>query len=87
MTLCSKGALNLPLENNKSIALLIDADNASSKFIQKILTELASYGKVNIRRAYGNWASTNLNGWQAIIQDHAIQPRGEWGRVFPFDFF
>ena len=64
----------MPLENNKSIALLIDADNASSKFIQKILNELASYGKVNIRRAYGNWASTNLNGWQAIIQDHAIQP-------------
>jgi uncharacterized protein (TIGR00288 family) len=64
----------LPLENNKSIALLIDADNASSKFIQKILTELAGYGKVNIRRAYGNWASTNLNGWQAIIHDHAIQP-------------
>ncbi len=58
----------------KSIALLIDADNSSSKFIQKILSELASYGKVNIRRAYGNWTSTNLNGWQAIIQDHAIQP-------------
>ena len=60
--------------NNKNIALLIDADNSSSKFIQRILTELASHGKVNIRRAYGNWASANLNGWQAIIQDHAIQP-------------
>jgi uncharacterized protein (TIGR00288 family) len=58
----------------KSIALLIDADNSPSKFIQKILTELANYGKVNIRRAYGNWASSNMNGWQAIIQDHAIQP-------------
>ena len=59
-------------QNN--IALLIDADNSPSKFIQKILTELASHGKVNIRRAYGNWTSTNLNGWQAIIQDYAIQP-------------
>ena len=64
----------MPYEKMKNIALLIDADNCPSKFIQKILTELASYGKVNIRRAYGNWASTNLNGWQAIIQDHAIQP-------------
>lgn len=61
-------------ENKKSIALLIDADNSPSKFIQNILTELASYGKVNIRRAYGNWTSNNLNGWQAIIQDYAIQP-------------
>jgi len=57
-----------------NIALLIDADNSPSKSIQQILTELASHGKVNIRRAYGNWVSNNLNGWQAIIQDHAIQP-------------
>ncbi len=54
--------------------MLIDADNSPSKFIQNILTELASYGKVNIRRAYGNWASSNLNGWQSVIHDHAIQP-------------
>ena len=64
----------MPKENMNNIAMLIDADNSPSKFIQKILTELASYGKVNIRRAYGNWASSNLNGWQAVIHDHAIQP-------------
>jgi uncharacterized protein (TIGR00288 family) len=58
----------------RNIALLIDADNSPSKFIQNVLTELASYGKVNIRRAYGNWTSANLNGWQSIIHDHAIQP-------------
>jgi len=57
-----------------NIALLIDADNSPSKSIQPILTELAKYGKVNIRRAYGNWVSNNLNGWQAILNDHAIQP-------------
>ncbi len=58
----------------ENIALLIDADNSPSKFIQEILTELARYGKVNIRRAYGNWTSSNLKSWEAIIQDHAIQP-------------
>jgi len=57
-----------------NIALLIDADNSPAKAIQKIFTELASYGKVNIRRAYGNWTSSNLKGWEAILQDHAIQP-------------
>ena len=57
-----------------NIALLIDADNSPSKFIQEILTELANYGKVNIRKAYGNWTSSNLKGWEKIIQDHAIQP-------------
>ena len=64
----------MPKEIMNNIAMLIDADNSPSKFIQKILTELASYGKVNIRRAYGNWASSNMNGWQAVIHDHAIQP-------------
>ena len=58
----------------KNIALLIDADNSPSKFIQYILDELSNHGIVNIRRAYGNWTSPCLNGWQAIIQDHAIQP-------------
>lgn len=57
-----------------NIALLIDADNSPSKFIQEILTELANYGKINIRKAYGNWTSSNLKGWEKVIQDHAIQP-------------
>lgn len=58
----------------KSIALLIDADNSPAKSIQKILAELAKYGKVNIRRAYGNWASSNLKGWATVLHDHAIFP-------------
>jgi hypothetical protein len=29
---------------------------------------------VNIRRAYGNWTSASLKGWEAILHDHAIQP-------------
>ncbi|MCP3869710.1 MAG: NYN domain-containing protein [Gammaproteobacteria bacterium] len=61
--------------------MLIDADNSPSKFIENILTELAKYGKVNIRRAYGNWTSSNLRGWQSIIHDHAIQPIQQYDLV------
>ena len=57
-----------------NIALLIDADNSPAKSIQKILSELARHGKVNIRRAYGNWTSRNLKGWEAVLQENAIQP-------------
>lgn len=56
------------------IALLIDADNSPSASIEFVLTELAGYGKVNVRRAYGNWASGNLSGWSALLHEHAIQP-------------
>ncbi len=57
-----------------NITLLIDADNSPAKYIHSILIKLAGYGTVNIRRAYGNWASPHLNGWQAVIHEHAIQP-------------
>jgi uncharacterized protein (TIGR00288 family) len=62
------------LPSNQNIALLIDADNSPAKYIQFVLSELAAHGKVNIRRAYGNWTSKNLKGWEAVLQDHAIQP-------------
>jgi uncharacterized protein (TIGR00288 family) len=54
--------------------MLIDADNSPARSIQKILSELARHGKVNIRRAYGNWTSINLKSWEAVLQEHAIQP-------------
>lgn len=59
---------------NESIALLIDADNAPAGKIEFILSELASHGKVNIRRAYGNWKKRGLVGWEKVLHDHAIQP-------------
>ena len=57
-----------------SIALLIDADNAPAGKIEFILSELASHGVVNIRRAYGNWTKTSLAAWIKVLHEHSIQP-------------
>jgi uncharacterized LabA/DUF88 family protein len=57
-----------------SIALLIDADNAPASRVDFIIAELATYGVVNIRRAYGNWQKSELAGWQKVLHDYAIQP-------------
>lgn len=57
-----------------SIALLIDADNSPSGKIEEILDELAKYGVINIRRAFGNWKSPHLKGWEGVLHDYAIQP-------------
>jgi uncharacterized protein (TIGR00288 family) len=65
--------MNLP-SGNDSIALLIDADNASAAKIEFIITELASYGVVNIRKAYGNWKNERLSGWEKALNEYAIQP-------------
>ncbi len=58
----------------KSIALLIDADNSPSAKIDFIIAELATHGVVNIRRAYGNWKSQSLAGWEKVLHEYAIQP-------------
>jgi uncharacterized protein (TIGR00288 family) len=63
-----------PSSGNDSIALLIDADNAPAAKIDFIIAELASYGVVNIRRAYGNWKKNGLAGWEQVLHEYAIQP-------------
>ena len=61
-------------EENQKIALFIDADNAPANKFETILTEVARYGVVTIRRAYGNWKSPTLKQWEDILHEYAIQP-------------
>lgn len=61
-----------------NIALLIDADNASSKGIDPVLTVLAELGQVNIRRAYGNWAKPALSSWRDITNRYGIRPQQQF---------
>ena len=63
---------------NGNIALLIDADNASSNGLDQTLTILAELGTVNVRRAYGNWSKPSLKGWAALIHKHAIEPQQQF---------
>jgi len=60
--------------SRETIAMLIDADNSPSDKIDFILSEMAKYGVVNIRRAYGNWKSHSLKGWEDKLHDYAIRP-------------
>lgn len=62
----------------RNIALLIDADNASPAGIDPVLTVLAELGQVNIRRAYGNWRKTSLKGWIDLMHRYGIQPQQQF---------
>lgn len=62
------------MTHDGSIALLIDADNSPAGKIEEVLGELAKYGVINIRRAYGNWKSPHLKGWEGVLHEYAIQP-------------
>jgi len=65
-------------QQNRNIALLIDADNASADSLDAVLTILGDLGTVNIRRAYGNWGKPALKGWSAIVHRHAIEPQQQF---------
>ncbi|MEP1448935.1 MAG: NYN domain-containing protein [Paraglaciecola sp.] len=62
------------MKEQEKIALFIDADNAPAAKIGTILSELARYGVVNIRKAYGNWKSPNIKPWEDVLHEYAIQP-------------
>lgn len=62
------------MQDKERIAVFIDADNAPAKKIDKVLSELARYGVVNIRKAYGNWKNANLKSWEELLHEYAIQP-------------
>ena len=64
----------IPSKTQPRIALLIDADNAPSEKIDEILTELSTFGVIDIRRAYGNWTKHALVGWQNKLLEFALRP-------------
>lgn len=63
----------------KPLAVLIDADNASSKVIAAVLTEVASYGIASVKRIYGDWTTPNLGSWKEPLLTHSIQPIQQFG--------
>lgn len=54
-------------------AVLIDADNISSKYAGTIFEELEKYGLSSYRRIYGNWSKAN--GWnERMLLEYSIMP-------------
>lgn len=61
-------------KSNLIVALLIDADNAPAKKIDFIMSELANYGSVMVRKIYGNWKDDRLKSWENVLLDYALAP-------------
>jgi uncharacterized protein (TIGR00288 family) len=60
--------------DNRRLAMLIDADNTSPKHTAELVEELARYGALTVRRAYGDWTTNQLSGWKDRLLAHAISP-------------
>jgi uncharacterized protein (TIGR00288 family) len=59
---------------SERLAVLIDADNTSPRYVRALLDELASFGTASVKRAYGDWTTPQLGGWKRELNQYAIVP-------------
>jgi len=64
----------MPEPRPASLAVLIDADNASARYARAIFDEIAKLGEANVRRIYGDFSGERLKGWRDVMQSLAIVP-------------
>lgn len=58
----------------RRIAVLIDAENVSPKYLKNVLDEIATHGMPTYKRIYGDWTTPQLSSWKAALLEHSITP-------------
>lgn len=61
-------------ERERRLAVLIDSENISTKYLKCIFDEISNYGVATYKRAYGDWTSSRLTGWKDDFLKYAITP-------------
>ncbi|MBR6297588.1 MAG: NYN domain-containing protein [Treponema sp.] len=64
----------IDIDEQKKIAVLIDADNTPGKKLRPILQEIAVHGHIITKRAYGDFSLDTLKNWKRELNDNAIIP-------------
>jgi len=67
------------MEREMKIAVLIDADNVSGKYIKYILDEISNHGTPTFKRIYGDWTKPDLASWKTVLLDYSITPIQQYG--------
>ena len=62
------------INSEQIIALLIDADNTQEKKMKSVIMEISAYGRIVVKRAYGNWTKEVLKKWEDDFRNLAIKP-------------
>ena len=61
------------------IAVLIDADNVSEKYVKIIMDEVSTGGTATIKRIYGDWTLPNMGTWKSVLLNYSITPVQQYG--------
>lgn len=61
-------------DEQRRLAVLIDADNAQPAVIGGLLAEVAKYGVASVKRIYGDFTSNQQSQWKKALLKHSISP-------------
>ncbi|MBR6079229.1 MAG: NYN domain-containing protein [Treponema sp.] len=64
----------IDIDEQKKIAVLIDADNTPGKKLKPILQEIAVHGHIITKRAYGDFTIQTLKNWKDDLNNNAVIP-------------
>ena len=59
---------------NRTIALLIDSDNISAKYLDLLINEVSKFGNITYKRIYGDFTAPTAASWRKILNEYAIEP-------------
>lgn len=62
------------IQDDRKIAVLIDADNVSAKYVKSILDEVIKYGTATVKRIYGDWTKPHSAKWKDVLLQNSIIP-------------
>jgi NYN domain/OST-HTH/LOTUS domain len=71
----------MPEDRADRLAVLIDADNASSQIADGLFEEIAKIGEASVRRIYGDFSGQRMKGWNSVLSRHAIIPQQQFAYV------
>jgi len=71
-------AYKIQTANQPRLAMLIDCDNAQLSAMEKVIEEANKFGKITVKRAYGDWSKDNLQKWRPALERLMIEPRQQY---------
>ena len=63
------------------LALLIDADNISKRYLSTILDEIPRHGVATYRRIYGDFTDPQMASWREKLLDNSIMPVQQFSNI------
>lgn len=65
----------------KNIAVLVDGDNTQYSKMQSVIQKISTYGRIVVKRVYGNWKKEGLKNWENEIKSLAFKAQQQFDYV------